>query len=175
MLLANSFTVPVELAVKPAAAVTTSQKPFFDAGASTSCLAKPTGPSLVQATGDAVVPPRKDEMQTATQPVEAPSAGRATQPVQAPSSVPDVLPSSTGDDDFGADQILTGSKVFQSSSGSESEDDQHSVTGSLLDGSYWDGSPDREPTRDKSADQELSEEATYRKTIRGVKSLMGWH
>ena len=36
MLLAKSFTVPVELVVKPAAEVSTSQKSFFDPGASTS-------------------------------------------------------------------------------------------------------------------------------------------
>ena len=63
MLLSKSFTVPVEPVVKPAE-VTTSQKPLFDPGASTSNLAKstePSGPSLVQATGDAVVPPRGDE------------------------------------------------------------------------------------------------------------------
>ena len=36
-------------------------------------------------------------MQTATQPLEAPSAGTATQPVQAPGSVPDVQPSGEGD------------------------------------------------------------------------------
>ena len=66
--------------MKPAAGVTTSQKPFFDPGASTSSLARETsGPSLVQATGEAV-----EEMQTATQPLEAPGAGTATQPVQAP-------------------------------------------------------------------------------------------
>ena len=173
-MLAKSFTVPVEPVVKPAAEVTTSQKPLFDPGASTSSLAKstePTGPSLVQATGDAVVPPRGDEMQTATQPVEAPGSRTATQP----GSVPDVLPSSTGDADFSAHQTLTGSRVVQSSSGSESEDDQHSVTGSLLEGYYWDSSPDRELTRNESADKELSEEASYRETIRGVRSFMGWH
>ena len=116
-----------------------------------------------------------DEMQTATQPLEAPSAGTTTQPVQAPGSVADVLPSGTGDVDFNADQTLTGSRVIQSSSGSDSEDDQHSVTGSLLEGNYPAGSPDRELTRDESADQELSEEANYRETIRGVRSFMGWH
>ena len=113
--------------MKPAAEVSTSQKPFFDPGASTSSLARPasvTGPSLVQATGEAV-----DEMQTATQPLEAPGAGTATQPVQAPGSVPDVLPSGTGDADLSAEQTLAG-RVVQSSSGSDSEDDQHSVTGS---------------------------------------------
>ena len=56
MLLAKSFTVPVAPVVKPAAEVTTSQKPFFDPGACTGSLARSTGnsgPSLVQATGDA--------------------------------------------------------------------------------------------------------------------------
>ena len=113
-------------------------------------------------------------LQTATQPLEAPGAGTATQPVQAPGSVPDVLPSGTGDADLSADQTLTG-RVVQNSSGSENEDGQHSVTGFLLEGNYRDGSPDRDLTRDESADQELSEEANYRETIRGVRSFMGWH
>ena len=83
MLLAKTFTVPVEPVVKPASDVTTSQKPFFDPGATTSSLARETtGPCLDQATGEAV-----DEMQTATQPLEAPGAGTATQPVQDPGSV----------------------------------------------------------------------------------------
>ena len=82
-----------------------------------------------------------------------------------PGSVPDVLPSGTGDVNFNADQTLTGSRVVQSSSGSEN-DDQHSVIGSLLEGNYRDGSPDRELTRDESADQEHSEEDNYRETIR---------
>ena len=108
MLLAKSFTVPVEPVVKPAAEVTTSQKPFFDPGASTSSLARETSsPSLVQATGEAV-----EEMQTATQPLEAPGAGTATQPVQSPDSVPDVQPSGEGD----------------LSAASDSDGDQHSVT-----------------------------------------------
>ena len=41
MLLAKSLTIPVEPVVKPAAEVYTSQKPFFDPGASTSSLARP--------------------------------------------------------------------------------------------------------------------------------------
>ena len=107
--------------MKPAE-VTTSQKPFFEPGASTSSLTNETSsPSLVQATGEAV-----DEMET--QPLEAPGAGTATQPVQAPGSVPDVQPSCEGD--------LSGA--------SDSEGDQQSVTGSLSDQHYWYGSPDRD-------------------------------
>ena len=150
MLVAKSFTVPVKPVVKPAE-VTTSQKPFFDPGASTSSLARgSTSTSLVQATGEAV-----DEMEMATQLLEAPGAGAATQPVQAPGSVPDVQPSGEGD----------------LSAASDSEGNQQSVTGSLSDENYRYGSPDRDLPRD----QELSEEASYRETMRGVRSFMGWH
>ena len=134
MLLSKSFAVPVELVVKPAEVVT-SQKPFFHPGASTSKLvdsAEHSCPSRVQATGDAV-PPRGDEMQqNATQPVEAAGAGTASQPVQAPVAGPDVLPFCTGDAAFSVDQTLTGPRAVQSTSGSESEDEQHSQTGSLF-------------------------------------------
>ena len=136
---------------------------------------EPSGPSLFQATGDAV-PPRGDEIQqNATQPVDAPCVGTATQPVQTPGAGPDVLPSGTGDAALSVDQTLTSGRVVQSTSGSESEEDQHSEAGSLLEGNFRDGSPDGELTRDESADQELSEEASYRETIRGVRSFMGWH
>ena len=90
MLLAKTFTVPVEPVVKPASDVTPTQKPFFDPGATTSNLpveknlpVETSGPCLDQATGIAV-----EEMQTATQPLGAPGAGIATQPVQAHSSFP---------------------------------------------------------------------------------------
>ena len=55
MLLAKTFTVPVEPVVKPASDVTTSQKPFFNPGATTSSqTAVNSGPCLDQATGEAV-------------------------------------------------------------------------------------------------------------------------
>ena len=113
-----------------------------------------TGPSLVEATGEEVV-----EIETATQPLEAPGAGTATQPVQAPGSVPDVQPSGEG----------------ELSIPSDSDGDQHSVTGSLCDENYHYGSPDRDLPRDEAADQELSEKANYRETMRDVQSFMGWH
>ena len=48
-----TFTVPVELVVKPASDVT--KKPFFYPGATTGKLAvKKSGPCLDQATGEAV-------------------------------------------------------------------------------------------------------------------------
>ena len=154
MLLAKTFTVPFESVVKPASDVTTSQKPFFYPGATTSSQAAVnSGPCLDQATGEAV-----DEMQTATQPLEAPGAGTATQPVQAPGSVPDVQPTGKGD----------------LSAASDSEADQLSVTGSLDDETHRDRSPDRDVPRDE-ADQEPTEEANYRETMRGVRSFMNWH
>ena len=124
MLLAKTFPVPVEPVVKPATDVTTSHKSFFDPGASTS--SQSTGvacSSIVQATGEAV-----EEMEMATQPLEAPGAGTATQPVQAPGSVPDAQPTSEGD----------------ISAASESEADQLSLTGSLDGEIHWDGSPTRD-------------------------------
>ena len=70
---------------------------------------------------------------------------------------------------------LTGPIAVQSTSGSESEDEQHSQTCSLLEGNYQDVSPTRNLTRDESTDQEVSEEASYRETMRGMRSFMGWH
>ena len=113
MLLSKSFAVPVEPVMKPAEVIT-SQKPFFILVLATSKLAdsaEPSGPSLVQATGDAVRPRRDEMQQNATQPVEAPGVGTATQPVEAPSAGPDVLPSGTGDAAFSVDQTLTGPRA----------------------------------------------------------------
>ena len=154
MLLAKTFTVPVEPVVKPASDVTTSQKPFFDPGATTSSLAvEKTGPCLDQATGEAV-----EEMQTATQPLGAPGAGIATQPVQAPGLFPEVQPTGEGD----------------VSAASDSEADQLSVTSSLDDEIHQDRSADRDASRD-DPDSEPTEEANYRETMRGVRSFMNWH
>ena len=154
LLLAKTFTVPVEPVVKPASDVTTSQKPFFDPGATTSQLAveKP-GPRLDQVTGEAV-----EEMQTATQPLGAPGAGIATQPVQAPGLFPEVQPTGEGD----------------LSAASDSEADQLSVTGSLDEEIHRDQSADRDVSRD-DPDSEPTEEANYRETMRGVRSFMNWH
>ena len=154
MLLAKTFTVPVEPVVKPASDVTTTQKPFFYPGATTSSLAvEKTGPCLDQATCEAV-----DEMQTATQSLEAPGARIATQPVQAPGSFPEVQPTGEGDP----------------SAASDSEADQLSVTDSLGDETHRERSADRDVSRDEP-DTEPTEEANYRETMRGVRSFMNWH
>ena len=158
MLLAKTFTVPVEPVVKPAADVTPTGKPFFEPSTSKlpvekSLPSEKPGPCLDQATGNAA-----EEMQTATQPLGAPGAGMATQPVQAPGSFPEVQP--TGDD--------------QLSTASDSEADQLSTTGSLGGDTHRDRSADREASKDDPA-PEPTEEANYRETMRGVRSFMNWH
>ena len=154
MLLAKTFTVPVEPVVKPASDVTTSQKPIFDPGATTSKLAvEKSGPCFDQTTGEAV-----EEMQNATQPLGAPGAGIATQPVQAPGSFPEVQP--TGEEDLSA--------------ASDSEADQLSVTGSLDEEIHRDRSADRDVSRD-DPDSEPTEAANSRETMTGVRSFMNWH
>ena len=100
---------------------------IFDPGATTSSLAREyTCPSLDQAPGEAV-----GEMQTATQPLEAPGAGTVTKPLQAPGSVPDDQPS--------------GERHISPSS--ESEADQISLAGSLESDFHWNQSPEKRLTR----------------------------
>ena len=157
-------------AVQNPPSVVPSDQPFFDPGTSTSGLSSGvtvggTSSSLGQTTGEAAVM-REAVNKSATRPVEGPSTNvkqqNATQPVEAPGAGPEVLPTGTGSAALHAE--LTGS---------DSEEDSQSKPGSPVDGNVWDGSPDL--TRDESADQELSEESTYRETIRGVRSFMGWH
>ena len=182
MLLAKSFAVPVEPVVKPGEVIT-SEKPFFDPGAGTS--QKSTGvsdvivtsPSPVQATAEVPVMKASQPVeaagtrrgvviqQNATQPVEAAGAGTATQPVQAPGAGPEVLLTGTGN----------AALHIESTGGSDSKEDHQSELRSPVDGNFQDGSPDRDFTRDESADQELPEEASYRVTIRGMRSFMAWH
>ena len=100
--------------------------------------------------------------QNATQPVEAPGAATATQPVEAPSAGPEVLLTGTGS-----------AALHAKITGSDSKEELQSEPGSPVDGNVRDGSPDL--TRDESAYQELSEESTYRETIRGMRSFMGRH
>ena len=171
ILLSKTFAMPVEPVKKPSSAVTSDQ-PFFDPETSTSGLSsgvtvEVTGSNLVQTTGEAAVVsgaasnsatrpvegPSTEVVtqQNATQPVEAPGAGMATQPVEAPAAGPEVL--LTG----------TGNAALQS----DSEEDLQSEPGSPVDDNFRYGSPAKDLSRDNSGDQELSEEASYRETIRG--------
>ena len=108
----------------------------------------------VEGPGTEVVRRRDEVQQNATQPVEAHGAWMATEPVEAPGAGPEVLLSST-------------SSAVQS----DSEDDLQSEPGSPAGDNFRYGSPDK----DDSGDQELSEEASYRETIRGVRPFMGGH
>ena len=146
------------------------------------------GSSVVQTTGDPAV-------LTATQPVEPPgtrgpvtASKSATSPVEGPGmsgviqqNAPSLLrllvqlrpPSLLR---LPVQVLLTGTSsaaLHAEITSSDSEEELQSEPGFPIDGNIRDGSPDL--TRDESADQELSEESTYRETIRGMRSFMGWH
>ena len=97
-----------------------------------------------------------------TQPFETPAAGTATQSVEAPSAGPEDLLTSTGNAALHVDQTPTDGKTVHITGGPESDEDLQSALGSSVDGNFRGESPDRDLTRDESADQELSEEASYR-------------
>ena len=103
----------------------------------------------------------------ATQPLQAPGAGTATQPSQAPSAGPEVLP--TGYDATQLDQSLPGVRPDEiaSESVSEAEMDREPVSPASANA--------QGELPEESTDQDLSEDANYRETIRGVRSFMGWH
>ena len=111
----------------------------------------------------------------ATQPVESPGVRTATQLVEAPDAGPEVLVTGTGNAALHAEQTSTSGKTVDITGGSDSDGDLQSELGSPVDDNFRDSSPDRDFTRDESADQELSEKASYRETIRGMRSFMGWH
>ena len=103
----------------------------------------------------------------ATQPLQAPGAGTATQPIQAPGAGPEVLP--TGIDSTQLNQPLPGVRTdeFASESDSEAEMDREPVSPASANA--------QGELPEDSTDQDLSEEANHRETIRGVRSFMGWH
>ena len=184
MLLNQSFAVPVRPV--SSSAVVTREHPFFDSGASTSVMSSEgTGSCLLHTSSEsmqltATQPPLRDVSESATcpvqgpgtsdvatQPLQAPGAGTATQPTQAPESGPEVLP--TGYETMLSDQSLSGGRSAKVASESESEAE--------LDGER--ASPanvnDLGDLPETTTDQDLSEDANYRETIRGVRSFMGWH
>ena len=104
---------------------------------------------------------------TAAQPLHAPGAGTATQPLQAPGAGPEVL--LTGNDPAQLDQSLPGGRTAEIAGESESESELDSEPASPASANA------RGELPEDSTDQDLSEEANYRETIRGVRSFMGWH
>ena len=95
----------------------------------------------------------------ATQPLQAPSAGTATQPPQAPGAGPEVLP--TGYDATQLDQSLSGGRSAEIAGESESEAEMDGEPASPASANTLGELPE------DSTDQDLSEEANYRETIRG--------
>ena len=103
----------------------------------------------------------------ATQPLQAPRAGTATQPPQAPGAGPEVLP--TGYDTTQLDQSLPGVRTDEIAGESDSEEEMEREPASPASANA------RGELPEDAADQDLSEDANYRETIRGVRSFMGWH
>ena len=100
----------------------------------------------------------------ATQPLQAPGAGTATQPTQVPDAGPGVLP--TGIDSTQLNQSLPGVRPdeFAGESDSEAELDGEPASPASL---HVQGE-----LPEDSTDQDISEDANYRETIRGVRSFM---
>ena len=103
----------------------------------------------------------------ATQPPQALGAGTATQPPQAPGAGPEVLP--TGNESTQLNQSLPGVRPDEFTGESDSEAE---VTGEPASPASINAQGE---LPEDSTDQDLSENANYRETIRGVRSFMGWH
>ena len=103
----------------------------------------------------------------ATQPLLVPGAGTATQPSQAPGAGPEILPA-------GVETTLHNQSP---PIGQESDVARQSDSEAELDGEP--SSPASIQCQgdlpDTATDQDLSEDANYRETIRGVRSFMNWH
>ena len=102
----------------------------------------------------------------ATQPLQAPGAGTTTHPTQAPGAGPEVLP--TGIDSTQLNQSLPGVRPDEFAGESENEaemDGEPASTSVNVQGEL----------PEDSTDQDLSEDAIYRETVRRVRSFMGWH
>ena len=115
----------------------------------------------------ATQPSQAPGAELATQPLQAPGAGTATQPTQAPGAGPEVLP--TGNDSMQLDQSHPGVRTDEiaGESDSEAEIDREPVSPASANA--------QDELPEDSTDQDLSEEANYRETIRGVRSFTGWH
>ena len=103
----------------------------------------------------------------ATQPLLVPGAGTATQPAQAPGAGPEVLPA-------GAETTLHNQSppIGQNSEVAREYDSEAELDGEPASPASIHCQGD---LPDTATDQDLSEDANYRETIRGVRSFMNWH
>ena len=186
MLVNQSFAVPV----RPvnSASVVPREHPFFDPGASTSVMSSEgTGDVAMQLT--ATQPPLgvpgteagRDGVESATHPVQGPGtsavlatqpllvpgAGTATQPSQAPGAGPEVLPAGVETTLHNQSPPIGQNSEVARESDSEAELDAEPASPASV---HCQGD-----LPDTATDQDLSEDANYRETIRGVRSFMNWH
>ena len=184
MLINQSFAVPV----RPvnSASVVPREHPFFDLGASTSVMfAEGTGDVATQLT--ATQPPLgvpgtqavKEVPESATHPVQGPGtsetvatqpllvpgAGTATQPPQAPGAGPEVLPSGYETTLSNQSPPIGQNSEVARESDSEAELDAEPASPASV---HYQGD-----VPETNTDQDLSEDANYRETLRGVRSFMG--
>ena len=177
MLINQSFAVPV----RPvnSASVVPREHPFFDPGASTSVMfSEGTGDVATQLTAtqpplgvpgtQAVKEVNQSTSETvATQPLLVPGAGTATQPPQAPGAGPEVLPSGYETTLSNQSPPIDQNTEVARESDSEAELDAEPASPASV---HYQGD-----VRETNTDQDLSEDANYRETLRGVRSFMGWH
>ena len=170
LFLSKSFQLPVEPV--QSSNVVVSEKPFI--------------PPAQQSTSQSPATGLTGKKKTATQPVEAPGVKKlATQPVEAPGAGTEIPPtdqtavSSAGASVSGRPEVQPpGPTTADQPEDFTSEDDQFSDQPDLsLDeegelSEVLSIGPDREELVE--TDQELSAEQTYRETLRGVRSFMGW-
>ena len=186
MLINQSFAVLVRPVTS--ASVVPREHPFFDPGASTSVMSSEgTGDVATQLT--ATQPPlgvpgteaERDGVESATHPVQGPGtstvlatqplvvpgAGTATQPSQAPGAGPEILPA-------GVETTLHSQSppIGQESDVARQFDSEAELDGEPSSPASIHCQGD---LPDTATDQDLSEDANYRETIRGVRSFMKWH
>ena len=178
MLINQSFAVPV----RPvnSASVVPREHPFFDPGASTSVMfSEGTGDVATQLT--ATQPPLgvpgtqavKEVTESATHPVQGPGtsetvatqpllvpgAGTATQPPQAPGAGPEVLPSGYETTLSNQSPPIGQNSEVARESDSEAELDAEPASPASV---HYQGD-----VPETNTDQDLSEDANYRETLRG--------
>ena len=103
----------------------------------------------------------------ATQPFLVPGAGTATRPIQAPGAGPEILPA-------GVETTLLNQSppIGQNSEVARESDSEAELNGEPSSPASIHCQGD---LPDTATDQDLSEDANYRETIRGVRSFMNWH